>query len=360
MRPLWRFSIPLTAAALAFLASLFGLSYAQSMPQLPVQWSAPVSSLAEKIAAAAGAPGPLAMSLTNNSSLGAADASAVYDGLLASLRARRFQIAGPALPTPPITRVQVTLSENASRYIWVAQVWTAPGADADPQVAMVSAVKPADRTGSKMEAALTLSRRLIWSQSGRMLDFDYQDTPNPGLVILEPEQIDFYHSDEMQWVLDHAVPVSHARAWPRDLSGAFDVTNGKVIFDGAPCTGDFLHPEGLRCDQLRQNQTGSTNENAIRIQIDGRGTDVVSLGAACQSLGPILLASGTGDWTQPDDLRAYEAAGGPLRALGQPDEFAGPVLALGMGGDGKSARAVVHNLQTGNYEAYVVTASCSQ
>jgi len=38
--------------------------------------------------------------------------------------------------------------------------------------------------------------------------------------------------------------------------------------------------------------------------------------------------------------------------------FEGPVMALHSDPEGSSARAVVHNLKTGEYEAYIVAASC--
>jgi hypothetical protein len=84
--------------------------------------------------------------------------------------------------------------------------------------------------------------------------------------------------------------------------------------------------------------------------------DTIAIGAACASVGPMLLASGAGDWTQADDLRAYEQ-NGPARAIGQ-TEFAGPILILRATADGKSARVVSRNLQTGMYEASIVSISC--
>jgi hypothetical protein len=39
-------------------------------------------------------------------------------------------------------------------------------------------------------------------------------------------------------------------------------------------------------------------------------------------------------------------------------EFDGPVMALQADPEGSSARAVVRNLKTGEYEAYIVTATC--
>jgi hypothetical protein len=374
MRSPLRLSIMLSAIVFVFAASLSALSPAQpssqvSSAQLPVEWTAPVTSLAEKIASAVGAPrGPLAMNLTNSSSLRPPDASAVYDALLAALRARQFQIVSPAPPSSMVTRVLLTLSEDATRYIWVAQVWTAPGAEA--QVAIASAPKLADRSAATPEVSVALSRRLIWSQPGKILDFVLQEAPNQaaGLIVLEPERLAFYYSSGNGWLLARTAPVSHTSPWPRDLTGTLDAVRGKVTIDGQACDGDFLHPDtSLRCD-IRQggaHPMASNNvsdnkiaDDKIAPQIDGRSQDVANLGTVCVGLGPLLLTSGVGDWTQTDDLRAYEAAGGPIQAVGQPFELPGPVLALSVASDGKSARVVSRNLQTGMYEASIVAASC--
>src|SRR5208337_3298202 len=77
----------------------------------------------------------------------------------------------------------------------------------------------------------------------------------------------------------------------------------------------------------------------------------------------IALATGSGDWTQTDFIQAYELGtlkGQGPTASGKPLALRGPVTALWPMGAGGLARAVVQNLQTGNYEAHLVTATCSQ
>jgi hypothetical protein len=77
----------------------------------------------------------------------------------------------------------------------------------------------------------------------------------------------------------------------------------------------------------------------------------------------VVLATGKGDWTQADFVQAYEmdTSGRAAAVLtGSPVAFAGPVMALWWTGTNGGARAVVHNLKTGNYEAWVVTASCGR
>ncbi len=75
----------------------------------------------------------------------------------------------------------------------------------------------------------------------------------------------------------------------------------------------------------------------------------------------MILASGTGDWTQPDSIQGYVSSDpqGQAVASGDPVAFDGPVVSLQPAGKEGSARAVARNLKTGNYEAYIVTATCS-
>jgi hypothetical protein len=357
MRPHRRLSISRFLFALIFLAAF--ICPPTRSAQFAQPWNFPVNQLAEKIAAAAGAPpGPLAMNMTNSSSLRAPDASAIYDSVLAALRARRFSIASPAPANSTLTRVQVTFSEDATRYLLVAQVWTEPGADA--QVAIVPAAKLADHAATTREVSVLLGRRVVWSQQGKILDFVLLDMTAQAkkLVLLEPERVAFYSGVPLQWNLDGFVPVTHAAAWPRDLSGIIDPQSGSVSVNGAPCVGDVMHADGLHCEQLRGGLSRVIDANQIRATQDDRMSDIVNMGSVCSDLGPLLLSSGTGDWSQPDQLMVYDAVAQRGLPIGQPFEIPGPVLAMGVSADRRSVRVVSRNLQTGMYEASIVTASC--
>jgi hypothetical protein len=110
----------------------------------------------------------------------------------------------------------------------------------------------------------------------------------------------------------------------------------------------------------------------------GWGDDIASVETGCDTAWQVL-ATGTGDWTQPDHIQIYEIGKGqpaeglplptgrpqrPLKseavAVGPPLDFPGPILALWPSTDLKSVRAVSRNLQTGMYEASIVSVSCSE
>jgi hypothetical protein len=79
---------------------------------------------------------------------------------------------------------------------------------------------------------------------------------------------------------------------------------------------------------------------------------------------PRYLATGKGDFTQPD--RITLASGSGAGATSSDDDnragsldMPGPVLDISVAQDSKSATAVVKNLSTGNYEVYRITSVCS-
>jgi hypothetical protein len=90
----------------------------------------------------------------------------------------------------------------------------------------------------------------------------------------------------------------------------------------------------------------------------GWGDDVASVVTGCDGFWQVLV-TGSGDWTQPDQIQVYELADGRAVATGSKLEFPGPILALWPSTDQRSARVVSRNLQTGMYEASIVSVSCS-
>jgi hypothetical protein len=92
----------------------------------------------------------------------------------------------------------------------------------------------------------------------------------------------------------------------------------------------------------------------------GQQVEMIRLSDKCGD-SSIVLATGTGDWTQPDFIQAYlvtDLLSKPI-VSGSPIHFDGPVMAIRGDGKGNATRVVVHNLKTGNDEGYIVTATCS-
>ncbi|MGA8367759.1 MAG: hypothetical protein ACLQMT_06600 [Candidatus Acidiferrales bacterium] len=354
MRPLFRI---LPRLRVTIIAAFLAVTSSASFAQVPSQWNDAVRALAEKIAAAAASAHSLALNTTNTSSLSAADVSGISSALIAELARRHFTILSPASPAD--AQVQITLSEGAEGYVWAAQIRR--GAENGEQVAMVAAPGPADSFPGAARKSLALSQKLIWRQPEKFLDFALlpaDPSSSIRLVILDPEKLAFYAPGESQWQLQHAVRIPHSAPWPRDVTGEIDASAGKASLPGVNCEGDFARPETLQCVPVRQAKGSTTVADQEQLEIDGRSADFVALGKVCDSFGPIALVTGTGDWTEPDQIRAYDVATGPPVAVSQPIEFLGPILAHSPADDGKSARVVSRNLQTGMYEASIVSVSC--
>lgn len=93
--------------------------------------------------------------------------------------------------------------------------------------------------------------------------------------------------------------------------------------------------------------------------IDGWGSNVAGIQSGCGS-GWQVLADQPGDWTQNDELTAYEIVEGKAVPAAEPMEFSGPIMSLAAEPVPLGARAVVLNRDTGVYEAYSITVSCGR
>jgi hypothetical protein len=91
----------------------------------------------------------------------------------------------------------------------------------------------------------------------------------------------------------------------------------------------------------------------------GWGSELAVVKTECGN-GWQILATRQHDRTETDAVTVYEWTGSELRALTDPLEMNGTIVSMwSPDGDG-AARAVVHNLKTGNYEAYLLKVGCSQ
>lgn len=103
------------------------------------------------------------------------------------------------------------------------------------------------------------------------------------------------------------------------------------------------------------------NANAETVaNIDGMGSDLVSVESGCASGGGLILASGSEHIDEPDAIQAYVFANHKAEAVGAPMELPGPVTALWPLPDGSSALVILRNLKTENYEAFRISVSCGR
>jgi hypothetical protein len=330
--------------------------------QLPPAWNDAVARLASRIGSLAGSEKTISLTVKNISSLTDRDTAAVSQVLNAELTRLGFYLSNESSPE---TQAVVTLSECEQGYLWVAQVRRGT----TDQTEMVSAPKSERVTEAEANASIVLERTLLWQQPGKFLDFAVFINPVGAystLVILEPSRLIFYRSDNLSdWRPGQTVSIPRPTPWPRDLVGGIDQQSGNAYLGPASrfvprpnvrCTGGFDHPEQIQCSNWSDNRIITV----VGPKIPGHeNSEGVLLWDRCGDKS-VVLATGNGDFTQPDTIQGYfvSSLNGVAVASGAAIDLDGPVMALGRGGTQNAARAVVYNLKTGNYEGYIVTATC--
>jgi hypothetical protein len=350
--------VALLGILIAIVANIFPpVTQAQLTPALPKSWSDAVAQLADKIAAALSPATPLSLEVKNISSLDASHAGAVELALENELQRHSFHL-GPA--GPAAVELPLTLSESVDRFVWVVQ-YSSNATDAQSSLAAIVAVPKADLAdGESDEPLLSLEKRLVWKQPGKFLDFALlQDSASgdPSLLVLDTNQLTLYKMSGSEWKSSRTNPIPQTPSPSRDPQGKIRVKEGYISIADRKCVGEPNLAGPLRCDTPQ----APPSIDAPRMEISfpkGLGT---SFPGECHGE-HIFLFSGEGDWTQTDLIQGYLTKGMllPVVPSGSAVQFGGPIINLQADSDASSARAVVHNLKTGNYEAYIVTATCSR
>jgi hypothetical protein len=405
-----RFRMPSRNQPGFFLASLAVLvALALTSRAAAQQWDAPARELAEKIMAHAQSRSSLSLTVKNLSSLPPARMAEVQHAIESELRRRGV---GLVEADRAIDQARVTLSENTTGYLWIAEI----GHDDSWEVVMVPV--PAPASAERAPAALTLRRTTLWSQPEPMLDV--ASAADGGLLVLGSDTLSLYRVQDRKWQVAGVAPLAHPRPWPRDLRGRLVLeTSGslRAYLPGVQCAGSIQPQLSVTCQAsddpwplspevyaffsgsrnfftgavklARGGQAGDlgpfysaamfpqgergfwivafTDGNAKLINAQGQvgtaftswGSDVAGVASDCGS-GWQVLATRATDRTLPDALTAYEIVNREAVEAAPALEFAGPVTALWSVADGRSATAISHNLRTGDYEAFSVSAVCSR
>ena len=376
-------------------------------PAAALEWDAPARELAEKIVARTQSRTALSLTIKNISSLPQSRTADVQRALGSELRRRGVSLVELEHATE---QVRVTLSENTSGYLWVAEI----GHDESWDVVMVQA--PSLPTRERTPAALTLRKTPLWTQPELMLDV--VSTADGGLLVLGRDAVSLYRVADRKWQLAGTAPLSHPRPWPRDLrgrlvlqadgtfraylpgvqcpgtaqpqinlacresddpwplspevnaffssrrnffTGAVKLTGSNVAGDLGPFYSAAIFPQGERGFWIVAFTSGTVRlinaQGQAVTALTGCGSDLTGITNECGS-GWQALATRAGDGTLPDLLSAYEIINRDAIEAGLPLEFAGPITALWSAADGRSATVIAHNLRTGDYEAFSVSAVC--
>ncbi len=356
---------------ICFIATIPALAFAQTSPQNAAQtplkpapqpsanWDDAVRTLAARIANLAGRAKTISFDVNNISSITSADVASIRQSLQSELTRRRFRLAQDSETE---TQIIITLSAGVNGYIWVAQLRTTTATT--DRIAMIAVRRIQANSQSPSSAALVLEKRLIWQQVSKFLDFAILPAPAPAgspstLVILETNRLAFYSStDSPNWLPSKSIPIPNSNPWPRDPRGSIAPQTGDVYLANAHCLGNLADPENLQCAPAAQAQPA---QSAKEIKVAGHeDAETALLSNPCGDQS-VVLSTGNGDWTQPDSVQGYLLAGADqrMRPSGDPLQMDGPVISLLPQAGQAEARAVVLNLKTSNYEAYVITANCA-
>jgi hypothetical protein len=214
-----------------------------------------VSSLVGKIVGIADASQPASLQVNNISSLGPLDVSAIESAFQTQLGQHIHLVTAAEAKT----QIVVTLSESAAGYVWVAQVRSG----SSEQVAMIAIPKEAPGAAQRERPAMSLQRKLIWSQSEPFLDFALPDgapANGPGLVVLEPLRVAFYSSVDGHWVAGKSVALNPTGPLPRDPRGMIWQSGDEIdaFIPGESCSGTVTTLPDFLCVPYASTNTTMT------------------------------------------------------------------------------------------------------
>src|ERR1039458_8246355 len=346
-----------------------------------------VGELARKTVALAGRGEPVSVSWRNLSLLASGDFGQVRGAFDAALREAGARVSEIA----PLVDAHLTVSGNSSQFLLVEEARKGDYT----QVWIASWKRPAP-TGTPAGSILTLEKKLVLEQEEQILD---AVVLGPGILVLSPSRVSLHEDTATQ-----SVPITPPRSWPRDLPGVVcsGATEPSLIMECHPSDEPWTLDAGSRGVLLANFAPGrnhfdgrvsaangirktiapffsaaSTEENGrqywLLAMLDGRtqifdaafdpvgsvapwGSDLAATETHCGG-GWQTLVTKAGEGREPDAVRAFGLVNRAPVPLSAPLDLPGPVTAFWSLG-GNRALAVVADLATGRYEAYVITVNC--
>jgi hypothetical protein len=296
----------------------------------------------------------------NISSLDASYTGTIEKAFQSSLRGHSFNVVSSSSASAQTAiELHLTLSESADSYIWVVEIF-GKSQDSNPNLTSIVSVPRNEVTSDAPSLQyLSLEKRFIWKQPEKFLDFAVlknSASTEQTLLVLEANRAVFYKISNSRGELSRTIAIPEIVPRSRTPHGEINLKEKFVSVGELKCLATPDFDGSLDCTSKVPWVLAGAN-----VDIPGRPESLgTNIPGACREEF-ISLFTGDGDWTQTDSIQGYLIKGLPLPMVpsGSPIQFDGPVIYLQPDPDVSSARAVVHNLKTGNYEAYVVTATCN-
>jgi len=363
MRPSCRIPFAIRVAILTILIGFSSgvaqrVSHAQASSALPNSWNDAVTKLGDEVAANI-RPSSVRLDVENASSLDVAHVALIGAALREQLLHHSFALpAANSEAAHSAIPLQLTLSESAGEYVLVIHI-SGDATEAQPSPTMIASVSKSDfAEAERDQQSLSLEKRFVWRQQDGFLDFALLKSPasdESALLVLEAKRFAVYKISGEGWQLSRSTSILQATP-SRNPEGTIDLKADKISLKGLECVGDPDLAGVVECKPFKP----ARRLGGPIVEIPGLPNSVgAGIEEKCRDEF-VSLFTAEGDWTQSDSIRAYLAKGFPLpvHPAGNTLEFDGPVVAMHTGPEGNSARAVVHNLKTGEYEAYIVSATC--
>lgn len=224
--------------------------------------------------------------------------------------------------------------------------------EAGRQIRMVELPRAALFSTAASASASHISSEFLWQQEKPIqsaMEWIDQSTQERFLFLLSDELLIRMRLENGSWKLANSteLPAAHKRSRSGD-GGVLVASPGKppqILINRKICG---FNPSGqipFTCGPI--NPIGRT----------------LQIASKCEEA-PRYLATGNGDYTQPDRIIlrgpvADQAAPPTNEGNTSSVELPGPVLNITIAENSRAAFAVVMNLSTGNYEVYQITAVCS-
>ena len=202
----------------ALRSGIFFFLLVTSLTAWGADWSVAEQQLARKIASVTG-PGTVALTVENHSSLGRRDSDVVQNGLRAALEQSGIHFVKPE---QAVASVAITLSENVTSYVWVAQIHQSATESA---VVMVSVPRSGRANAAHDSMPIAVHKTLLWSQNDPILDVSIlEESGSPSrIAVLSAENVSLYRSQGGKWQPEQVQAIADAKPWPQDLRGRLAV-----------------------------------------------------------------------------------------------------------------------------------------
>jgi hypothetical protein len=354
-----RFTLALLFGLVAASAQTVPQTLAQSMTEAATQLASRTSSLLPRHAT-------VSLELQNLSALPASEWSSFGTQIHAELRKAGIEIAAGPSAEP---RVRITLSDSARGLLLVAEVASGD----NRQIAMLPWSPPA---AAEDKPRINLTKKLLWTQPEPILDVLLLDS-NTQMLVLSASKVTTFHFDGGNWTPNATASLVLPRPVPRDPRGRIERTSDgfRAYLPGATCTGSLQPDLKITCAPGNETWPDApvrwvTDRNLLESDAvkapfysiangffggaEGWGSDIAAVEDPCAGA-PAFIATGAA--TDHDEVRAYNSQATPAsEALPLP----GLVTALWPTETRGEVTLVVHNAQTGNYEASRLGLACSQ